>query len=108
MPQLDILILSSQIAFVFFFRLGYFLFIKTILPLISMEMKLKNKRILKNMLWFKENLPKTIFFKLPYGKLLVKTRGILNSIDIIVTKKKVFFGIYSIDLFYIKHKSQIK
>jgi len=108
MPQLDILILSSQTAFVIFFWLGYFLFIKTILPLISMEMKIRNKRILNQMLWFKENLPKTLFFRLSFGKLLVKTRGMLNSVDLIVTKKKVFFGIYPIDLYYLKQKSQIK
>lgn len=108
MPQLDPLILSTQTAFVFFFWLGYFLFIKTILPLVSMEMKLRNKRILSEMLWFKENLSKTLFFKLPFSKLFVKTRGMLNSIEIVVSKKKVFFGIYPIDLYYLKHRSQVK
>lgn len=108
MPQLDILILSSQTAFVLFFWLGYFVFIKTILPLISIEMKLRNKIILNEMLWFKENLPKTLFFKLHFSKLLVKTRGMLKVIEIIVHKKKIFFGIYPIDLYYLKHRTQIK
>jgi hypothetical protein len=108
MPQLDPLILSTQTAFVFFFWLGYFIFIKTILPVVSMEMKLRNKRILNLMLWFKENLPKTLFFRLPFSKLFIKTRGMLNSIDIIINKKKVFFGIYSIDLYYLKNQNKIK
>ncbi len=108
MPQLDPLILSTQSAFVIFFWLGYFVFIKTILPVISMEMKLRNKRILNEMLWFKENLSKTLFFKLSFSKLFVKTRGMLNSVDIIVGKKKVFFGIYLIDLYYLKHRNQVK
>jgi hypothetical protein len=108
MPQLDPLVLSTQTAFVVVFWLGYFLFIKTLLPLISMEMKIRQKRILTNMLWFKQNLPKTIFFRLPFGKLLVRTRGILNIVDLIVLRKKIFFGIYPVDLLYIKHRHTMK
>jgi hypothetical protein len=108
MPQLDPLILSSQTAFVVVFWLGYFVFMKTLLPLISIEMKIRQKRILKNMLWFKSNLPKTIFFRLPFGKLLVRTRGMLNIVDLVVVKKKIFVGIYPIDLLYVKHRYIMK
>ena len=108
MPQLDYLILSSQIAFVVVFIFGYFVFLKTLLPLISMEMKLKNKRILKQMLWLKKNLPETNFFRFPFSKLMIKTRGMLNVINYIVVKKNVFFGIYPMDLYYIKHKKEFK
>lgn len=107
MPQLDILIFSSQTFFVILFWLGYFIFLKTILPLISMEMKLKQKRLLSNILWFKTNLSKTLFFKLPFGKLVVKTRGILNCTDFIISKKQVFFGIYQPDFLFLKQKSKI-
>jgi len=107
MPQLDFLIFSVQVFFVIFFWLGYFIFAKTLLPLISMEMKLRQKRILNNLYWFKNNLSKTLFFKLPFGKLLVKTRGILNSIDFILAKKQVFFGIYQPDLLFLKQKNKI-
>jgi hypothetical protein len=108
MPQLDILIVSSQTFFVIFFWLGYFTFLKTILPLLSMEMKMKQKRILSHLLWYKNNLNRTIYFRLPFGKLLVKTRGLLSCIDIIVAKKNVFFGVYPIDLLFIKHRYQGK
>jgi hypothetical protein len=108
MPQLDPLILSTQTLFVVFFWFGYFLFIKTLLPLISLEIKIKQKRILFYILWFKHNLNNTLFFKLSFGKLLVKTRGLLNCIDIIVAKKSVFFGVYPIDLLFIKQKYQSK
>lgn len=106
MPQLDLLIFSSQVSFVFLFWLGYFIFIKTILPLVSMEMKLKQVKLLNNLFWFKHNLNKTVFFRLPFGKLLVKTRGILNSIDFIFSKKQVFFGIYQPDLLFLKQKNK--
>jgi hypothetical protein len=106
MPQLDIIIFSSQTFFVFLFWIGYFVFIKTILPLVSMEMKLKQKRLLSNILWFKSNLSKTLFFRLQFGKLVIKTRGLLNSIDFIIFKKQVFFGIYQPDLLFLKQKSK--
>lgn len=106
MPQLDIIIFSSQTFFVFLFWIGYFIFIKTILPLVSMEMKLKQKRLLSNILWFKSNLSKTIFFRQSFGKLMVKTRGLLNCIDFIISKKQVFFGIYQPDLLFLKQKSK--
>ena len=108
MPQLDFIIFSTQTSFVFLFWLGYFIFIKTILPLVSIEMKLKQKRLLKQLFWFKLNLSKTLFFRLPFGKLLVKTRGVLNSMDFIFSKKQVFFGIYQPDLLFVKQKNKNK
>jgi len=104
MPQLDFTIFSMQLFFVFLFFFGYFLFIKSILPLVSMEMKLKNKRILSSITWFKSSLIKTFFFNLFFGKLVVKTRGLLNSIDNVIFKKQVFFGIYQPDLLFLKQK----
>jgi hypothetical protein len=106
MPQLDLLIFSTQLSFVFLFFFGYFIFIKNILPLVSMEMKFKQIKLLSHLFWFKHNLNKTVFFRLPFGKLLVKTRGILNSIDFIFSKKQVFFGIYQPDLLFLKQKSK--
>jgi hypothetical protein len=107
MPQLDILIFSTQVSFVFLFWIGYFIFIKTILPIVSMEMKLRSKRLLSNLIWFKQNLNNVLFFRLPLGKLLVKTRGMLNSVDNIFAKRKVFFGIYQQDLLLLKRKKKI-
>lgn len=104
MPQMDLLILSSQISFVILFWFNYFIFLKTILPLISLEMKLKQKLILKNILWFKKNLLKTIFFKRSITKLTIKVRGVLRIIDLITIKKQIFFGIYTLDLLFLKQK----
>jgi hypothetical protein len=73
-----------------------------------MEMKFKNIKLLTNIYWFKQNLDKTHFFKLPLGKLLVKTRGILNNIDFIFSKKNLFFGIYQPDLLFLKQKNRIR
>jgi hypothetical protein len=69
-------------------------------------MKLKQKRLLGNILWFKSNLSKTIFFRQPFGKLMVKTRGLLNCVDSIISKKQVFFGIYQPDLLFLKQKNK--
>jgi hypothetical protein len=106
MPQLDIIIFSTQTSFIFLFFIGYFVFIKMILPLVSMEMKLKQKRLLGGILWFKSNLVKTLFFRLFFGKSIIRTRGLLNSIDFIISKKQVFFGIYQPDLLFLKQKSK--
>jgi len=108
MPQLDSLIFSSQIASIIVFIFGYFVFLKTLLPLISMEMKLKNKLLLSNMLWLKRNLPETNFFRFQFSKFIIKMNGMLNIVNFIVIKKKVFFGIYPMDLYYIRHKKEYK
>ena len=52
MPQLDGLIIQSQVNFFLFFFLGYFFFLKYILPLISFFFKLKHKLIISNLVWF--------------------------------------------------------
>lgn len=108
MPQLDTLILSSQIVFIFIFIFGYFIFLKTLLPLVSLQMKLRNKLLLSNMLWLKKNLPETNFFRFAFSKFMIKTRSMLNVVNFIVLKKKVFFGIYPMDLYYIKHRKEYK
>jgi hypothetical protein len=108
MPQLDALILSSQVVFVFLFLVGYFIFLKTSLPLISIEMKFRNKLLLNQMKWIKINFPRTYQFQLPYVRLMLRTRGLLNVITPIVISKKIFFGIYPMDLYYIKHRGQDK
>jgi hypothetical protein len=106
MPQLDFLILSSQTSFVIFFWFGYFLFIKNILPLLSIELKSKQKFVYSNILWLKNNVFRTLFFSLPFGRLLTKTKRMIFSVDFIVLKKNIFFGIYNVDLLYIKDKLQ--
>ena len=71
-------------------------------------MKLKNKKILNQMKWLKINLPKMKFVRFPFSKFVSKTRGMLNSVDVIVATKNIFFGVYKIDLYYIKHRNLYK
>jgi hypothetical protein len=108
MPQLDLYIFYVQVSFVFLFWIGYFIFIKTILPLISMELKLKQVKLLNNLLWFKTYLNKGVFFKRPFVRLVARTRGLLNSIDYLLPKKHVFFGIYLPDLLVLKERKKTK
>lgn len=103
---MDLLIFSTQTSFLIMFWIGYFIFIKTILPLISMELKVKQKIILSNLKWLKANVSKIVFFRLPHSKLLIKTRGMLLASEPLLSKKKVFFGLYNMDLLLIKQKIQ--
>ena len=48
------------------------------------------------------------FFRFSFSKLIIKTRGMLNVVNFIVVKKNVFFGIYPMDLYYIKHRKEYK
>ena len=104
MPQLDIIIFHIQVSFVCIFFVGYFIFLKTILPLVTMELKLKNVKLLNNLLWFKTYLNKGIFFKRPFVRLVARTRGLLNSLDFVLPKTHIFFGIYPSDLLILKNK----
>jgi len=103
---MDLLIFSTQTSFLVIFWIGYFIFIKTLLPLISMELKIKQKIILSNLRWLKNNINKVLFFRLPHGKLLIKTRGMLLSSEPLLSKRAVFFGLYPMDLLLIKQKVQ--
>jgi len=103
---MDLLIFSTQTSFLIVFWIGYFIFIKTLLPLVSMELKIKQKIILNNLKWLKANINKVLFFRLPHGKLLIKTRGMLLSSEPLLNKRKVFFGVYPMDMLLIKQKIQ--
>lgn len=104
MPQMDYAIASLQTVFLVYFWMGYLLFVMSILPFLSIELKVKQKIILTNVRWFKNNIQKVLFFRLSHGKLLVKTRGMLLSASSLLTKKKIFFGIYDAGLYLSKHK----
>lgn len=102
MPQIDIFIVVSQLQFLLFFFLGYFLFLKKILPLISLEMKFKQKVLLYHMNWFTNNVNQTIYYRESFSTLLVKFRSLLEIFNFIIKKRDVFYGIYDIDLMLVR------
>nr|YP_010049277.1 ATP synthase protein 8 [Pleurostomum flabellatum]QPL15628.1 ATP synthase protein 8 [Pleurostomum flabellatum] len=55
MPQLDSFLLQSQINLILIFFLGYIIFLKYILPLISFMLKVQNKLIVSQLGWFLNN-----------------------------------------------------
>ncbi len=102
MPQIDIFIVVSQLQFLFFFFLGYFFFLKKLLPLLSLEMKLKQKILLSHMNWFVNNVDKLIFYKDSYSSLLVRFKSLLEFFYLFTKKRSFFYGIYDIDLILVR------
>jgi hypothetical protein len=104
MPQLDFLIIGNESFFIFFFMLGYFFFVKNILSIISFELKLKTKLEIYYLQWISKNMnilnESDIFFL----DLLIKLQNLINIFDLIISPKKLLFGIYKTDLLYLKLK----
>jgi len=99
---MDITVFSSVTIYLMFFWVGYIVFLKLILPIIALEMKLKNKLILSQMLWFKKNLHRINFFRLPHTRLMRRTRNLMKSAEILTEERKIFFGLYPMDIFIIR------
>jgi hypothetical protein len=104
MVQLDNLIIVSQLQFLVFFFLGYFFFLKKILPIISMELKFKQKVLLSHMNWLSKNINKLIFYKHSYFNLLVKFKSLLEFFNTFTKKRNFFYGVYDIDLLSIRYQ----
>lgn len=73
MPQLDFLLFPSQSFFLFFFFIGYVVFLKYILPILVFELKMKEKIELYYLTWLDNNyeLPLQTRKSEPYFKLLL-------------------------------------
>jgi len=109
MPQIDIYIVVSQLQFLLFFFIGYFFFLKKILPLISLEMKFRQKVLLFHMNWFTNNINQVVFYKKAYSTLLVRFKLLLEIFNFIIKKRNIFYGIYDIDLMLVRFQyKQIK
>jgi hypothetical protein len=63
MPQLDINIFFLNTLFLIVFLFGYIIFLMSILPLITAELKIKEKLILKHMIWFKNHMHYMVFLE---------------------------------------------
>lgn len=59
MPQLDILIITSQSLFLILFILGYVFFTKNVLPMISFRLKMKKLLEIEYLGWLEGHLYKT-------------------------------------------------
>jgi hypothetical protein len=103
MVQLDNLIIVSQLQFLLFFFLGYFFFLKKILPIISIELKFKQKVLLHHMNWLYNNINKLVFYRTSSFTLLARFKSYVDFFYYNVsTKRNIFYGVYGIDLLSIK------
>lgn len=97
MPQLDYLILQSQLNFLILFFIGYFFFLKFILPVISFSLKLKHKLVLSNLNWFHSNFNYLIFYKKNFLFTLLKLVNLFKVLNLLRNKNFIFFNLYSFD-----------
>lgn len=103
MPQLDGLIIQVQLNFFFFFFLGYFFFLKYILPLISFFYKLKHKLVISNLTWFSKNFNLLIFYRKHFLFSLFKIVNLFKIVSFFKNKTFIFFNLYLFDYVMIKN-----
>jgi hypothetical protein len=103
MPQLDFLILSSQINFLFIFFFGYFLFLKELLPFVSYFLKIKYKLIISNLNWFNNNFNKLLFNRKSLLISLLKLSSFLNIIYFFKKENFFFFNLYLQDFLVLRN-----
>jgi Plant ATP synthase F0. len=109
MPQLDMLILSSQSIFLLFFILGYIFFMKKILPIMAFELKMKELIEISYLAW----LDKLVLQIIPNDKSFIITIRLLNAIYHLIiqlsTNKYIIYGYsYGFDLISLRKGYRIK
>jgi len=104
MPQLDLLIFKSQSIFVLFFLLGYFIFLKNILSIISFELKYKVKLELYYLRFFSRILVKLATSSNLILTMLIATIQIITFVQQITNSYSLFFGTYTSDYLVLKIK----
>jgi len=103
MPQLDGLIIQSQVNFFLFFFIGYFFFLKYILPLISFFFKLKHKLVVSNLNWFSNNFNMLIFYRKNFLFGLFKLVNMFKVVSFFKNKTFIFFNLYLFDYLMVKN-----
>lgn len=103
MPQLDGLIIQSQVNFFLLFFVGYFFFLKYILPLISFFYKLKHKLIISNLNWFSKNFDLLIFYRKNFLFSLFKLVNLFKIVSFFKNKTFIFFNLYLFDYIMVKN-----
>ena len=103
MPQLDGLIIQSQLNFFLFFFIGYFFFLKFILPLISFFFKLKHKLIISNLNWFNKNFNMLIFYRKNFLFSLFKLVNLFKIVSFFKNKTFIFFNLYLSDYILVRN-----
>lgn len=103
MPQLDGLIFQSQVNFVFLFFLGYFVFLKYLLPLVIFLLKIKNKLIISNLNWFNNNFNLLIVYKKNFVSGCFKLVNLFALVSYLKNKTFIFFNLYLFDYLLAKN-----
>jgi hypothetical protein len=111
MPQLDVYMFAGQSLFIFVFILGYLLFVRYVLPIISFEIKVKELLPLYYLSWLEEK-QKSIKGS-PYSWIEL---GILNKLKVILKGFSPYLryvkinhtGVYYNDLLYLRSKYKKK
>jgi hypothetical protein len=102
MPQLDLLILQSQLNFLIVFFFGYLFFLKYFLPLVSFFLKVKYKLIVSNLNWVRENEKNFVFYKRSLLISMIKLTNLLNLIKFFKSNRFVFSNLYNYDFIYVR------
>lgn len=103
MPQLDHLIIQSQVNVIILFFIGYFIFLKYLLPIISFILKIKHKLIISNLNWFNNNFSLLVVYNKNYISSCFKLVNLFSIINYLKSKKFIFFNLYSFDYLLIKN-----
>jgi hypothetical protein len=107
MPQLDFYMFAAQSLFIFVYLLGYLVFVKYVLPILSFEMKLKELLPLYYLNWFEKNQKK--LNGSPYSMVEL---GLLNQVKVILNGFVPYLryvsikhtGVFYNDLLYLRSK----
>lgn len=109
MPQLDMIMFFSQINFLFIFFLGYFLFLKYILPILSFEIKLKGLVELNYLKWFSVYKNNLIINPKIYLSLIRNLNIFFKYFLFLGNARTYVFGLwYNQDITYLRHSYRNK
>jgi len=104
MPQLDLLILSSQSIFLVFFLLGYVFFTKNVIPMISFEVKMKELVEIAYIVCLEKLVNKTITCDTFFLLAMKLVNAIYAFIIKLATNKYIVYGYtYGMDLIALRH-----
>jgi len=104
MPQLDLLILSSQSIFLVFFLIGYVFFMKNILPMVSFELKMKELLEISYLSSVDQLVQKTVTYDKSFLITMKLINNIYNFIIKLSTNKYIIYGYtYGFDLISLRH-----
>lgn len=109
MPQLDFLIVTSQSFFLVLFFIGYLFFLKSILTIISFEMKMKELVELHYLRWFDGNQSKLLKGDFAVLKSLSTSTSLFDFLNRVSYTKTILFGfLYGYNLLSLRSIYRLK